>query len=484
MAATTFPELRLEATYTDLPEALFTRLAPTPVREPRLVLFNQGLASELGLPDLQADPQQAAALLAGNLAAAEAQPFSQAYAGHQFGHFNILGDGRASVLGEWRSPAGERFDLQLKGSGRTPYSRGGDGRAALGPMLREFVVSEAMHALGIPTTRSLSVVATGEWVYRETALPGAVLARVARSHVRVGTFQYASLVRDPAVLQALLDHAIERHAPALREAEGRALAFLEQVVARQADLVAEWLRVGFVHGVMNTDNMAVSGETLDYGPCAFLDEYHPARVFSSIDHRGRYAFMNQPGIAAWNLSRLAEALLPLLDPVREKAAEQANRVLQTFPDRFETRWSEVRRAKLGLLGQEERDPALFDDLLAWMQRHEADYTNTFAALGRGDGLPQDPDFQAWRTRWEERRGRNPGPREEADRRMRQANPLVIPRNHKVEQALEAAAEVGDLGPLERLLEALERPCEDRPGLAPFQAPPRPEERVAATFCGT
>lgn len=473
--------LRLESTYTRLPELLFTKVAPNPVPSPRVVLFNEGLAAALGLPDLQAEPEELAAVLGGNRPPPDAQPFAQAYAGHQFGHFTILGDGRALVLGEWVSPSGERYDLQLKGSGRTPYSRGGDGRAALGPMLREYAISEAMHALGIPTTRSLAVVSTGERVYRETPLPGAVLTRVARSHIRVGTFELAALRRSPEVLEALLDYAIQRHMPELRDAENRAAAFLEAVVARQAGLVAQWLRVGFVHGVMNTDNMAVSGETIDYGPCAFLDAYHPDQVFSSIDHRGRYAFMNQPRIAQWNLARLAETLLPLLDPLQERAVELATRAVEGFTPQFEARWAEVMRAKLGLTGAEDEDEQLFEDLLLWMQRTEADYTRTFADLGRAPG---DPSLQAWRSRWEQRRARNPGPAEEADRRMREANPVVIPRNHRVEQALEAASERQDLQPFRALLEALARPYEDRPGLAPFQAPPRPEERVHATFCGT
>lgn len=474
--------LRLESSYTRLPETFYTRLSPTPVPAPRLLLFNAGLAAELGLPELQDEPEELAALLGGNRLPAGAQPFAQAYAGHQFGHFTMLGDGRALVLGEWVSPSGARYDLQLKGSGRTPYSRGGDGRAVLGPMLREFVISEAMHALGIPTTRSLAVVTTGERVYRETALPGAILTRVARSHIRVGTFQYAAMSSSPEVLEALLDYTLWRHMPELREAENRALAFLEEVVARQARLMAEWLRVGFIHGVMNTDNMALSGETIDYGPCAFVDAYHPGQVFSSIDHRGRYAFMNQPRIAQWNLARLAETLLPLLDPVPDRAIQAATRAVDGFSARFEARWEEVMRAKLGLTGAEEQDRELFEDLLAWMQRSEADYTNTFADLGRG--AKADPALEAWRARWEQRRDRNPGTREEADLRMKKANPVVIPRNHKVEQALEAATDRQDLQPFRDLLDALADPYEDRPELARFQAPPTPEERVHETFCGT
>ncbi len=468
--------LRLEATYTRLPEVFYTRLGPTPVPSPRAVLYNAALAADLGLPDLRAEPE----ILAGNRVPPGAEPFAQAYAGHQFGRFTMLGDGRALVLGEWVTPSGERYDLQLKGSGRTPYSRGGDGRAAMGPMLREYVISEAMHALGIPTTRSLAVAATGQEVHRETSLPGAVLSRVARSHIRVGTFEFAALTGVPENLEALLDYTLQRHFPGL----GGALAFLEEVVARQANLVAQWLRVGFIHGVMNTDNMAVSGESIDYGPCAFLDDYHPEQVFSSIDHRGRYAFMNQPRIAQWNLARLAETLLPLLHPKPEQAVEVSRGAIERFPSVFQARWEEVMRAKLGLPGAEPGDQELFEDLLLWMQRAQADYTNTFADLGREGALQGEayaaPSFQAWWARWEQRRG----PCEEAKQRMRAANPLVIPRNHKLEQALVAASERGDLQQLRDLLEAVAQPYEERPGREEFQAPPRPEERVRATFCGT
>ena len=481
-------ELRLEATYTRLPEALYTRLSPTPVRSPELVLYNTALARELGLPDLEGEPTALAAFLAGNRMPPEVQPFAQAYAGHQFGHFTVLGDGRAHVLGEALTPSGRRFDLQLKGSGPTPYSRQGDGRAALGPMLREYVISEAMHALGIPTTRSLAVVGTGEPVYRETVLDGAVLTRVAASHLRVGTFQFAAMVQPPGVLGALLDYAVERHFPGLQESENRALAFFEEVLDRQADLVVHWLRVGFIHGVMNTDNCAISGETLDYGPCAFMDAFHPGQVFSSIDRQGRYAFMNQARIAQWNLARLAETLLPLVDPVRERAVEQVNQALEGFRTRLDARWLEMMRTKLGLAGEEAGDPVLVDDLLAWMQRTGADYTNTFSDLARAGALRgeagDDPAFQSWRGRWDERRGRNPGDPGEIDRRARLANPVLIPRNHKVEEALEAATEHRDLGPLRALLEVLARPYEERPGLEAWQAPPGPEARFYRTFCGT
>ncbi len=480
--------LRLEATYTRLPQPFYTWLSPTPVRSPRVVLLNLQLMDEMGLPLESWKPAEVAELLSGNRLPPGVRSFAQAYAGHQFGHFTILGDGRAHVLGEWVTPSARRLDLQLKGSGQTPYSRGGDGRAALGPMLREYLVSEAMHALGIPTTRSLAVVSTGEEVLRETPLPGAILSRMASSHIRVGTFQYAALFPTSDHVGVLLDYTLQRHMPELLQAENRALAFLEAVVDRQAELVAHWLRVGFIHGVMNSDNCAVSGETIDYGPCAFLDAYHPDQVFSSIDRGGRYAFMNQPRLTQWNLARLAETLLPLLDPSPDGALAIATRVVESFDPLFAKRWRSMTRSKLGLAGEEADDPDLFEDLLAWMAAHQADYTNTFLALNRGeplpDGLDSDPAFQAWKTRWEQRRARNVAPPDSTDLKMRAANPVLIPRNHKVEEALQAATRQGDLEPFLALLQALSRPYQDRPGIQPFQAPPRPAERVRQTFCGT
>jgi len=480
--------LRLEATYARLPEPFFTWLSPTPVCCPRLVLLNTRLLDEMDLPLQEWRPAEVAQLLSGNRLPPGVRSFAQAYAGHQFGHFTILGDGRAHVLGEWVTPSNRRFDLQLKGSGQTPYSRGGDGRAALGPMLREYLVSEAMHALGIPTTRSLAVVSTGEQVLRGSPLPGAILSRMASSHIRVGTFQYAALFPTTDHVSALLDYTLQRHMPELLQAGNRALAFLEAVVDRQADLVAHWLRVGFIHGVMNSDNCAVSGETIDYGPCAFLDVYHPDQVFSSIDREGRYAFMNQPHLAQWNLARLAETLLPLLDPSPEQAVEVATRVVEGFGPRFAQKWREMMRAKLGLTGEEPDDLGLFEDLLAWMAANQADYTNTFLALRRGEPMPDsldsDPIFQNWRSRWEERRTRNAPPPDSSDVKMRAANPVLIPRNHKVEEALQAATRHGDFEPFLALLEALARPYQDRPGIQALQAPPRPEERVRQTFCGT
>lgn len=475
----------LPSSYRALPPRLFAELPPEPVAAPALVIVNRTLAVELGLdPDWLASPE-GVALLAGNAIHEGLTPLAQAYAGHQFGHFTLLGDGRALLLGEIAAPDGRRFDLQLKGSGRTPFSRMGDGRAALGPMLREYIVSEAMHALGIPTTRSLAVVRTGEPVFRERPLPGAILARVAASHIRVGTFQFAALQADPAILKALLAHTIAAHAPEAAGADNPALALLAATMDRQADLVARWMGVGFVHGVMNTDNMALSGETIDYGPCAFLDSYDPAAVFSSIDRGGRYAFGNQPRIAHWNLVRLAEALLPLIDPDRDRAIERANELLATFPARFDAAWLAVHRAKLGLATEQPEDRALVEQLLTALHETGADFTLAFRALAEGAPWPvPDPGaFAAFEAAWAARlaaEGSNPA---DARARAARANPSVIPRNHRVEEAL-AAAEAGDLAPLHRLLAALAHPFDPAPEDAPLRQPPRPHERVTQTFCGT
>ncbi len=477
--------LPLSALYRALPPILFTEQPPEPVRAPALLLLNRPLAESLGLDaDWLASPQ-GVAILAGNAVPEGAHPIAQAYAGHQFGHFTILGDGRAILLGEHVAPDGRRVDIQLKGSGRTSYSRMGDGRAAIGPMLREYVVSEAMHALGIPTTRSLAVVTTGEPVFRERPLPGAVLTRIAASHIRVGTFQFAALQDDPAVLQALLAHTLATHAPEAAQAGSPALALLDATIEKQADLVARWMGAGFVHGVMNTDNMALSGETIDYGPCAFLDGYDPAAVFSSIDRAGRYAFGNQPRIAHWNLVRLAEALLPLIDPNRDQAVERANETLATFPDRFEAAWLRVHRAKLGLATETAGDRALVEQFLTTLHHTGADFTLAFRALAEAAAWPV-PDPQAFATfeaAWAARLADEGSTPEQAGARARRANPAVIARNHRVEAAL-AAAEAGDLAPLHRLLAALARPFDPAPEDEPLRAPPAAHERVCQTFCGT
>jgi uncharacterized protein YdiU (UPF0061 family) len=489
---------RFDNSYARLPEPLFARTLPTAVRAPAVVLLNEPLAAELGLdPAILA--AAGAAVFAGNAVPPGAEPIAQAYAGHQFGHFTNLGDGRAILLGEQLGPIGRR-DIQLKGAGRTRYSRGGDGRAALGPMLREHLIGEAMHALGIPTTRSLAVARTGEVVMRTTPLPGAVLTRVAASHIRVGTFQYAAALGDRDVLAALLDHAIARHDPELAElpAERRAAAFFEGVIERQAALVARWQLVGFVHGVMNTDNMAVSGETIDYGPCAFLDAYDPATVFSSIDQQGRYASSNQPGIAHWNLARLAESLLPLVPGSGEEVLDVMRGLLDTFPERFDRHHLAGARAKLGLTLAEAGDRDLFNGLLARMHETGADFTATFASLADWAAGSQPPaaapgsaeipaespaGLAAWLADWQARLAREPGTPAEFAARLRRANPLVIPRNHRVEEAL-AAAEGGDMGPVERLLEAVRAPFAATPATEPYRSGPPEGSGPYRTFCGT
>jgi uncharacterized protein YdiU (UPF0061 family) len=466
---------RLDHSYARLPELLHTRWWLAPVAKPGVVIFNSALARELGLDaEALADPEHAG-IFAGNTPPPGALPLAQAYAGHQFGNFTGLGDGRALLLGEQITAGGRRFDIQLKGSGPTPYSRGGDGRAALGPMLREHVISEAMHALGIPTTRSLAVAQTGEKVRRRhEALPGAVLTRVAASHIRVGTFEWAAAHRDTGALRALAEHTRARHYPEVEvgDAAGLFLAVLD----RQAALVAAWMRAGFVHGVMNTDNMALSGETIDYGPCAFMDAHDPGTVFSSIDRHGRYAYGNQPRVAQWNLARLAEAMLPLFDEDEQRAVELANGLITEFDARYQRHWLAGMREKLGLFNEEEDDAELIDDLLAWMVKTGADHTNTFAALATGRFEEND-----WLARWESRLARQPQSRQEAAALMMRRNPAFIPRNHKVEEALAAAGE-GDLGPLHRLLEVVTQPYDHSRRLPAYSEPGT--SSGYQTFCGT
>lgn len=483
---------RLEHTYARLPGVLFARLDPEPVPRPDLVVLNRRLAEFLGLDAEALGGEDAAALFAGNVLPPGAAPLAQAYAGHQFGHFTALGDGRALLLGEQITLRGERFDIQLKGSGRTLFSRNGDGRAALGPMLREYLISEAMHALGIPTTRSLAVAATGEVVRRQESLPGAVLTRVAASHIRVGTMEWAAAHGDPAVLRALVEHTVQRHYPECASAESPALALLEAVIERQAALVARWQSVGFIHGVMNTDNMALSGETIDYGPCAFMDAYDPAAVFSSIDHAGRYAYRNQPSIAQWNLARLGEALLPLIHPDPQQALDRASAPVYRFPDRFHTHWLMVMTEKLGLFSVEPGDQALVDDLLDWMHRADADFTNTFATLsvaGAMAGRPDEPEapdpaIAAWHARWLARRTSQDRPLSESSALMRRRNPAVIPRNHLVEAALDAASRDHDLAPFRRMLAVVEAPFDHGGHAAEWREPAPADAPPYRTFCGT
>ena len=489
-ATTTFPTTDagwcLQQSYLELPDLFYTRVMPTAVKVPRVVVLNRPLAERLGLNPDALSGQEAAEILAGNRLAPGSTPIAQAYAGHQYGHFTPLGDGRALLLGEQVAPDGRRFDVQLKGSGPTPYSRRGDGRAVLGPMLREYVISEAMHALGIPTTRSLAVTATGEDVWRQERHPGAVLTRIAASHIRVGTFEWAAAHRDQAALRALADYTLRRHCAGLEPSANPALALLEAAAARQAALVAQWMLVGFVHGVMNTDNMALSGETIDYGPCAFIDAYDPGAVFSSIDAHGRYAYGNQPRIAQWNLTRLAEALLPVLHPVEKDAMECANRAIGGFGPAFEREWLAGMRRKLGLFNEEADDSSLVAELLSWMQTAKADYTSTFVALSdEGSALAcmQDAAFGAWKAKWQARLARQSRSAVEARALQREANPVFIPRNHQVEAAL-TAAEEGDLSLLNRLLDVVAKPFDYERNAPEFRTGAPAEAGPYRTFCGT
>ncbi|WP_338831969.1 protein adenylyltransferase SelO [Bradyrhizobium sp. 27S5] len=481
-------------TYSALPANFFARVAPTPVAAPRLIRLNRPLALQLGLdPELLSTPE-GAEILAGKRLPDGADPIAMAYAGHQFGHFvPQLGDGRAILLGEVIDTDGVRRDIQLKGSGPTPFSRRGDGRAALGPVLREYIVSEAMFALGIPTTRSLAAVVTGEPVMRETALPGAVLTRIASSHIRVGTFQFFAARGDTDGVRALADHVIIRHYPELKDAAQPYHALLAGVVARQAALVARWLLVGFIHGVMNTDNTSISGETIDYGPCAFLDAYNPAQVFSSIDEMGRYAYANQPRIALWNLTRLAECLLPLFADDQEKAIEQAQVILGDFPEKFTAAYQAGLRAKVGLFTARDGDEALIQDLLDAMAKNGADFTPTFRHLGEAasddaaDVRAQFTDpaaFDEWAPRWRARLALEQQTPAERKAAMRAVNPAFIPRNHRIEAVIAAAVNSDDYAPFEELLTVLAKPYQDQPQFAAYADPPLPEQRVTQTFCGT
>jgi uncharacterized protein YdiU (UPF0061 family) len=479
-------------TYARLPESFYARVLPLPVREPRLFFVNRTLAGELGL-----DPERLdATVLAGNTLPAGAEPIAQAYAGHQFGSFvSQLGDGRAILLGEVVGADGKRRDVQLKGAGRTPFSRGGDGRAALGPVMREALVSEAMWALGVPTTRALAAVTTGERVLREEPLPGAVLTRIAASHIRVGTFEYFAARRDVDGLATLTAYTLARHYP---DAGGGPLALLDRVVDAQADLVARWLAVGFVHGVMNTDNTAISGETIDYGPCAFLDEYDPGKTFSSIDHGRRYAFANQPRIALWNLVRLAEALSPLLASEEADVARVLTEHLQRFGPRFEAAHTRALRGKLGLTREEDGDSGLAEDVLAHLASDEVDYTVFFRRLCDVAAAGADPSAdtgvvslfrdrqgaQHWLDHWRRRLATEDVSPEARATAMRRANPAFIPRNHRIEEAIRAAVQRSDFGPFETLMRVLGRPYDDQPEHAALAVPPTEEQRVRRTFCGT
>ena len=489
-------QFALDNSFARLPNRFYARLGPTPVAAPRLIRVNQRLARQLGLdPDWLASAE-GVEILAGKRVPAGAEPIAAAYAGHQFGHFvPQLGDGRAVLLGEVIDRDGVRRDIQLKGSGPTPFSRRGDGRAALGPVLREYIVSEAMAALGIPTTRALAAVLTGETVARETLLPGAVLTRVASSHIRVGTFQFFAAREDNEAVRILADYVIARHYPDAARAERPYRALLDAVVAAQADLVARWLLVGFIHGVMNTDNMSIAGETIDYGPCAFMDAYDPAAVFSSIDQHGRYAYRNQPGIAQWNLTRLAETLLPLLAEGDEAAIGEAQAALGAFGPTFEKAYHAGLLRKLGITIERDGDLALARDLLALMAESQADYTLTFRRLSDAAADPgedqavrdllTDPSaFGAWAIRWRQRLSQEPSNPVERRQAMRKVNPAYIPRNHRIEAVIRAAVDRDDFAPFEEILTVLSQPWEEQPAFAHYANPPQPSERVCQTFCGT
>ena len=464
--------------YLQLPEIMATKYSPVPVKEPKVIIFNQTLAKTLGLDVSSLNDEEKATLFSGNAIPENTQTFAQSYAGHQFGHFTMLGDGRAIVLGEHISPEQKRFDIQFKGSGRTPFSRGGDGRAALGPMLREYIISEAMFYLGIPTTRSLAVVATGEEVMRETPLPGAILTRVASSHIRVGTFEFVAAQKDINTLQALIKYSIRRHYPELAEATNPALTLFRAVRNRQIDLIVNYMRVGFIHGVLNTDNVAISGESIDYGPCAFMESYDPKTKFSSIDHAGRYAYGNQPLIAKWNLARFAETLIPLIDIDINKAVEILEAEVNQCSEIYKKKSLEMMRKKLGIEGSIEEDNSLITKLLQWMHEKQADYTNTFKDLTNGtlsSSVYQDLNFQHWNEQYQKRK-----PNVEI---MKQHNPQVIPRNHKVEEAL-LEANKNNLQPLHSLLSILQHPYEVSSDLKYFQDPAPSSNEPYQTFCGT
>ncbi len=491
--STEAPLFAFDNSHARLPERFYARLPPTPVKAPRLIKVNERLARDLGVDPARLASPEGVAVLAGSAVPAGADPIALAYAGHQFGHFvPQLGDGRAILLGEVIDRAGARRDIQLKGSGQTPFSRRGDGRAALGPVLREYIISEAMAAFGIPTTRSLAAVTTGEGVWRDTPLPGAVLTRVAASHIRIGTFQYFAAREDTEALHILADYAITRHYAEATKASNRYRAFLDGAIARQADLVARWLLVGFIHGVMNTDNMSISGETIDYGPCAFVDFYDPRQVYSSIDEGGRYAYANQPGIAQWNLARLAETLLPLLAGDEDTALKEAQDALDTFTPRFEESYVCGLRAKLGLRETRDGDLALAQDLLRRMALGNVDFTLTFRRLADllegGEGpralFANPEDFDPWGALWKQRIAEEGGGDNARAAAMRAINPLYIPRNHLVEEALAAAVSSEDFSLFETMLQVLSQPFDERPEFARYTIPPSTDQIVTQTFCGT
>ena len=473
-------------TYSKLSDTFIEKIKPIPVNNPELVILNEGLGSELNLDFSKIDKSELSKIFSGNSLPNGSNSIAQAYAGHQFGHFTMLGDGRAVLIGEHITKSNKKYDIQFKGSGKTAFSRNGDGRAALGPMLREYIISEAMNSLKIPTTRSLAVVKTGEDVHREKVLQGAVLTRVASSHIRVGTFQYIAARQKVDELKILLDYTIDRHYPEIKNSNTPVLDLLNLLIERQCDLVVNWMRVGFIHGVMNTDNMTISGETIDYGPCAFMDTYDPKTVFSSIDQTGRYAYCNQPVITKWNLARFAECLIPLIDKDQKKAIKVATEIINSFEKKYEEKWMNMMRDKLGLFGLDYKDKFLILDLLTWMHEKKADYTNTFCHLMNLDPkkneLFDDNDFIDWKKRWEERSIKNNNTPKKRLELMKNNNPLVIPRNHKIEEAL-SAAEQNDLKPLNIFLEILRKPYKEQTEITEYQSPAKSNKKYQ-TFCGT
>ena len=472
-------------TYSKLSNTFKENIKPTPVHDPELVILNEELASTLNLDFSKTDKKKLAEIFSGNSIPEETNTIAQAYAGHQFGHFTMLGDGRAVLLGEHLVNNENRFDIQFKGSGRTSFSRGGDGRAALGPMPREYIISEAIHSLNIPTTRSLAVVKTGEKVVRENLLQGAILTRVASSHLRVGTFQYIAATQNIENLNTLVDYTINRHYPEIKTSNSKALDLLNLVMEKQCQLVINWMRVGFIHGVMNTDNMAISGETIDYGPCAFMDHYDPKTVFSSIDKFGRYAFSNQPPITKWNLARFAECLIPLIDKNEDTAIKLATDLIDNFQNIYEDKWLNMIRDKLGLFGEEKNDKKLINDLFNWMEKNKADYTNTFCHLMgiNSDEVYKNVEFINWKNEWKKRSELNNSTKEKQSKLMKSNNPIVIPRNHKVEEALDEANK-GSLDKMKKLLAILKIPYNSQNNIEEYQAPAPLSNEKYQTFCGT
>ena len=472
-------------TYSKLSNTFKENIKPTPVHDPELVILNEELASTLNLDFSKTDKKKLAEIFSGNSIPEETNTIAQAYAGHQFGHFTMLGDGRAVLLGEHLVNNDNRFDIQFKGSGRTSFSRGGDGRAALGPMLREYIISEAIHSLNIPTTRSLAVVKTGEKVVRENLLQGAILTRVASSHLRVGTFQYIAATQNIENLNTLVDYTINRHYPEIKTSNSKGLDLLNLVMEKQCQLVINWMRVGFIHGVMNTDNMAISGETIDYGPCAFMDHYDPKTVFSSIDKFGRYAFSNQPPITKWNLARFAECLIPLIDKNEDTAIKLATDLIDNFQNIYEDKWLNMMRDKLGLFGEDKNDKKLINDLFNWMEKNKADYTNTFCHLMgiNSDEVYKNVEFVNWKNEWKKRSELNNSTKEKQSKLMKSNNPIVIPRNHKVEEAL-AEADKGSLNKIKKLLAILKNPYDNQNNIQEYQTPAPSNNEKYQTFCGT